>query len=50
MEQENTGGMATTFSTLNVNAQEFVPTFCTSTDRTDEDVDKTPETNGTSIT
>lgn len=32
MAQENDSDMATKFSTLNVNAMEFVPSFCT--DRT----------------
>lgn len=29
MAQQNDGDMSTTFSTLNVNAMEFVPSFCT---------------------
>lgn len=47
MAQENESDMNTSFSTLNVNAMEFVPSFCTPT--TKMNTDDVEETIPTSI-
>jgi Ataxin-2 C-terminal region len=54
MSQENSSDLSTKFSTLNVNAMEFVPSFCTSTSENSEEqkitdevmAEKTPDNNG----
>jgi hypothetical protein len=52
MAQENSSDLSTKFSTLNINAMEFVPSFRTSTSENSEDpiteevAEKTPEING----
>ena len=52
MAQDNDAEITAKFSTLNVNAMEFVPTFCTSertSSTTDDEIindEKSPENNG----